>query len=200
MAKKETPVTEVDAKLHLEQHKLAISTAFDRGVNVATRTVSFGQEIEGLEAFEFIDAALGILESLSDDPITIHLCCPGGDTYAALGIVGRMEASKCEINVTAFGACMSAGTLILSAGHHRKMHRFCWFMYHSASMSLSEARQGEIEDTVKQTQREQAMWCRAMSEYTKKPAKYWLSLEKSRKDHYLTAADCLKFGIVDEII
>jgi ATP-dependent Clp protease protease subunit len=184
-----------------DEFRTYVSVLFDRGVDIKSRSICLEGEI-GADAeisFEFIDRAMSLLEGLNHEPITLRICSPGGDVYTGLAVVGRMKHSPCAVNTAAYGPCMSAATLILAAGEHRQVSKFAWIMVHGANLG-TEGRHGEVADMVKQTDRESKAWCKFMGEWTKKPAKFWEAVDKSRKDVFYDASEALRLGLCDEIV
>lgn len=180
--------------------KLCIECLYDRGVSLTNRTLTFSEAIEE-GSFAYFDAGLSLLESAGSEPIEIKLNSGGGMVYEAQAIVGRIKASPCQINVTVFGLCASAAVLILACGKNRKISKYSWFMIHEASFGL-QGRHGEAADFIKQTDRERDQWAGWLKEFSggKRDKKYFLELDKSRKDNYFTALEVVEMGLCDEII
>lgn len=186
--------TTVDNKLTFAQ--MNVNWAFEYGVNFTQRTITWSQDI-AFPMFDIIDAALTIMEAESKATITLKLHSPGGDTYEAIAVIGRLRKSKCNIVIEGYGHIMSAATLILASGNKRKLDKLAQFMWHSASYGV-EGRHSEIKATVQQVEMEEKMWAKAMAELTNKPEKFWL--EKGvHLDYYLNAETLLKYGVIDEI-
>lgn len=172
---------------------------FERGINLDTRTFTLGDIDEGL--FEYTSSCLSILEQQGNGNITIELSSFGGSTYEALAIIGRIQASPCKVNITVYGKCMSAATLILAAATgKRKMAKTSWFMYHEARYELGDQRHSNQRDILEQYEKEERAWDRWMGVYTKKPEAFWTELSNSRKDHYFSPEECLEMGVIDMIV
>jgi ATP-dependent protease ClpP protease subunit len=155
------------------------------------RTLSIIGEIsdESLKEF-YTDIAL--LESENSKPITVELCSAGGDTYAGLAYYGRLMTSPCEIVVKAYGAIMSAATVVLAAGDIRKMHWSAWFMVHE-----------DIQETpstaaAKHYLRLEKQWADILAMHSNQSTEFWL--EAASKTTYLSAKECFQLGLVSELL
>ena len=186
--------TTIDNKLAFAQ--MNVNWAFEYGVNFTERTITWSQDI-AFPMFDIIDSALTIMESESKQGITLKLHSPGGNTYEAIAVIGRLRKSKCHVTIEGYGHIMSAATLILASGNKRKLDKLAQFMWHSASYGV-EGRHSEIKAVVKQVEKEEKMWAKAMSSLTNRTEKFWL--EKGvHIDYYLDAETLLKYEVIDEV-
>lgn len=138
------------------------------------------------------------------EPIDIILNSPGGSAYDAMAIYsGIRTCINCnpglEIDVVAVGLVASAATLILVAGTRRFMAREAWVMVHEDTTVASETdKVTDIERIAKHSRRIENQWNSLLAKHTKLTAAEWTELNKT--DLYLTADECLAYGIVDEVI
>jgi len=183
--------------LELTKEQVYYERLLEDGIDLKNRTIRFTGEIES-GSFDFVDAALTMLENDNSKAITIKINCPGGEVYESLAIIGRLKASKCRIITEAYGHCMSAAVLILACGDKRRMSHYSWLMHHKASYGLMGDHDRIVKE-VEQMKREEKVWATWMEELTDKDAKYW---EKSceHKNLYLSAEQCFELGVIDEII
>lgn len=184
----------VDAKLTYAA--MMLNYAFEYGVDFKNRIITITGELSA-PWFDIIDAALNQMEAESKETVTIRIHSPGGDTYEAMAIVGRIQKSKCHIVTEGYGHIMSAATLVLACGKKRKIHKWTQFMWHEASYGL-DGKHSEIKHTVKQVEKEEKLWAEAMAEMSGKTANYWQK-EGVSLDKYLDADKLLEYGVVDEI-
>ncbi len=184
-------------ELSVQMFELKMDTALKYGINIQSRTIQLVGEIDE-NMFILVETALTLLENDSKAKITIKINSPGGSVYDALAIVGRMEASTCKIVTEAYGAVMSAAGLVLAAGNKRRMSKRAWFMYHEASYEPGGTH-SQIKHVTAQIEKEERAWINAMAEFTEAPAEYWAREGKAGKDLYLTAQECLTFGVIDEV-
>lgn len=184
--------------VELEKLALNLEYSFNRGVDLQNRIIRLTEDIEE-HHFDWFDSALTALESLSKATVTLRISSYGGDVYSALGIIGRMRnTTVAKIQTEGYGKIMSAATAILAAGDYRKMSSLAEFMHHEASYSV-EGRHSEIQHEVRNSQKLSEKWCSLMNELTGIPKQYW-STRGVGNDYYLTADQCLKLNVVDEVV
>jgi len=186
-----------------KRHKAALDLTtqldylFRKGVNLRNRIITISGEIEdGL--FRLVDAAMSELEHRSDRPITIRINSQGGGVYEALAVTGRIRRSRCKVITEGYGAIMSAATLILAAGQTRRISKLAWFMHHETAYQISGAH-SRVKAYVEQASREEAEWCRWMSEFTDTDLKFWKEIGRN-KDTYFCAQELVKLGVADVLI
>lgn len=184
--------------LNFEKEKLRLEYLFESNIDLAGRVIRIVGNI-GDATYEDLDCQLSELERLNPrKTVTIRISSPGGSVYDALAIVGRMSSSSCPIITEGFGQVMSAATLILAAGKKRRMSRYCMFMHHKSSYMIG-GDHDSVVDEVKQVEREEKLWSEWMSEFSKRTSQFWYNAAK-KKNYYATAQECLKLGVIDEII
>jgi ATP-dependent Clp protease protease subunit len=168
------------------------------GVDLKLRRVQLIGEVD--EAmFAKVDSALAHFEKTKNKKVTFVINSFGGSVFDAHAIVGRMRSTTCKIQTEGYGAIMSAATAILAAGSTRLMSTNAIFMHHEGSYFL-RGRHSEMRHEIFQRDKEETLWANLMAELTNQTADYWLQTARSGKDLYLTANECLAFGIVDKII
>ena len=166
------------------------------GINFKERVIVLKGDIDD-DKFTMVEAALTELESYNKKSITIKIFSSGGDVYSALAIVGRMKQSKCRIITEGYGSIMSAATLILAAGEHRRCSRFAFFMHHESSYTV-EGRHSEVVSHVEQAKKQEDQWATWMAHFSKKPKKFYLD-KGMYVDAYWTPDELVSFGVIDEI-
>lgn len=186
--------TTVENKLTMTA--LNLNIAFEYGVNFKERTITISTDIDP-SLFTLVDIALTEMEAQSKRAVTIRINSPGGDTYAAMAIVGRLKNSKCQIVTEGYGHIMSAATLLLACGDRRRISKYAWFMHHEASYGV-DGRHSVIKETVAQVEREEKAWNYWMGQFTSMPAEFW-DKHGIGKDAYFSADKLVELGVADEI-
>ncbi len=184
-------------EIAVQMFEVKTDVAFKHGVNVTARTIQLVGDICE-ESFTSLDTALTILEQESKAAVTIKINSLGGSVYDAMGIIGRMKASKCKIITEGYGSVMSAAILIMAAGDKRRMSKYATAMWHECSYS-SEGTHTQNKHFQTQMEREEKMGAEMMDRFTGTPAKFWLTEGKLGKDLYLSAEECETLGVVDEV-
>lgn len=170
-------------------------------------TISFYGEVNTVTAGEIsrllteTDIRLQNTKNLLGDDYTpiIHLKIrsDGGSLFEGLAILDRMRSLKSKIHTYVEGGAASAATLISVAGHKRYIGKNSLMLIHQ----LSAGNYGNFQ----QLEEQQENYRRLMQiiksvykQYTKMPMK---TLEEIlKKDLWLTAEECLHYGMVDEIV
>ena len=133
------------------------------------------------------------------EPIEIIVSTFGGSVYDGFGLIDAMNLSKTPVHTVGMGKMMSMGFAILIAGHHRSVTPMATAMYHQLSA-------GVWNDLTK-IKRDAAEWTRLQDMYNNFVVKRTsILLEKledvieKRMDWFISAEDCKKLGIVDEVL
>lgn len=131
-------------------------------------------------------------------PITLHINSTGGWVTSGLAAMDTIKGNHISIDTVIEGEACSAATLLSIAGHHRSIKKHSIVLIHQMS-AWAEGTYQDIKAEYHNLTRLHKILRRIYLEYTKIPAKY-LDSELFKKDVYLTAAEALKYGIVDEIL
>jgi len=138
-----------------------------------------------------------------DKEIEILFTSPGGSILAGLAIVDHIRALRRQYNVkvrtVALGMAASMAGILLQSGDVRVMGRESWLLIHQASL-MAGGSYGEVMDTLdwigKVQERIVDLFLeRAGDKITRAEFKRgW-----KRKDWWLSSADALKYGFIDEV-
>ncbi len=138
------------------------------------------------------------LEESTED-ISIVLSSDGGMSSVAFAMYDRIKMSPCNVNVVGTGLVASAAVLILAAGKHRSLTSNAWVMVHDDTTAIRKSdRIVHAVKAVKQGRRVERQWNRLMAQNSKTPDWYWDKLHQ--KETHLTPAQCLRLGLIEEII
>ena len=161
------------------------------------RIIFLGTGIDA-DVANIVNAQMLYLSSLSDEDITLNINSPGGEVYSGLAIIDTMNFINNDIQTVCMGMAASMGAVILSAGkkgkrgalkHSRVMiHQPLGGASGQASDILIEAEQIElVKDEL----------CNILADNSGQ------SFEKviadCDRDHWLTADEALKYGLIDII-
>lgn len=147
----------------------------------------------GPETTESLAACLGSAKG----PIRILLASDGGDPRQALAIIGLMSQCTRKITVEVYGTCMSAATIILSHGKHRRMHKDAWFMVHDGEIDL-DGSDADKRAAARQQERECLQWATLLERTSNFTSVEWY--KRAKDVTYMSAQECLSAGVIDEII
>jgi len=166
---------------------------FNDDISMETVTV-LNKEIRNLQnKLLMVSIKMGI----EPPPIKLHLTTYGGSVHAAFSVIGCIKSSRVPVHTVIDGYVASAGTLISVCGAKRYMHK------HS-SMLIHELRSGTwgkmsvIEEEYENLKKMMAKIKDLYLEHTKLKKKDLDAILKKDNDWY--ADECLKNGLVDELI
>jgi ATP-dependent Clp protease protease subunit len=167
------------------------------GINIKSNTMYLTYEIEQDTLYAVMTRFDNFVQHNEGQDINLIISSYGGDVYSMLGIIDYFKTLPVKVNTHCYGACMSAAAVILSCGTgERTMTQNSTVMVHEGS--AFEA--GKTTDVLKgadHLKKLQSNINRILGEVTSKDQKFWEEVSKS--DTYLTAKECLEYGIVDKI-
>ncbi len=150
---------------------------------------------------------LRILQSISDDPVLIHMKTCGGDWEEGMAIYQAIRSCPNHVAILNYTWARSMSSLILQAADYRAMMPYSVFMYHDGTMSTSgtvkqfwtEAEQlkrsGEI---MMEIYLENAFGAPAFKGKTKTQIRNYLRKQMDKKEEvYLTAEETIEHGFAD---
>jgi ATP-dependent Clp endopeptidase proteolytic subunit ClpP len=128
--------------------------------------------------------------------IRIFLHSPGGDLHAGMAAMDRIASMKCDTITIADGYCCSAAAIMLLGGKTRAITPNSYVLIHQMSTEFW-GKFEEIKDEMENCKMFQQHVQEICESKTGLPEKKIRRLMKH--DLYLTAAKCLKYGVVDKI-
>ena len=168
------------------------------GINLQKSTMYLSYEIDQDQLYAVQTRFDNFIEVNPKQDITLNITSYGGDVYAMLGTIDYFKSLPVKVNTHCVGACMSAAAVILACGTgKRSMTENSTVMVHEGSAFES----GKTSDVLKgadHLKKLQSNINRIMGDVTNKSTEFWEGVSKS--DTYLTAEECLEYGIIDEII
>lgn len=146
-------------------------------------------------------SSLGIdVENMSMPPIKVFMNSPGGYIYDAL-LIYDMINKRNDMMCVCSGKVMSAATFIL-LGFDPEL-RFATenttFMIHQPS-SMTYGRLKDMEEDVEETKRLHKIITNIYLKNSKIPKDVLDKIYREKKDHYFTAKEALKWGMIKKII
>jgi ATP-dependent Clp protease protease subunit len=163
------------------------------------RIVFLGQEVEDQIA-NVITAQLLFLEA--DDPdkdISLYINSPGGSSYAGMAIYDAMQYVRCDVRTICTGMGMSAAAMILCGGTAGKRYALpnAKMMIHQGSGGFRGS-PSDIQIAAREILAMTERYAQIISDHTGQP------IEQVKRDidrdHYMTGAESVEYGLVDEVI
>lgn len=146
-----------------------------------------------------IIAQLLYLDSLSDDDIQLYINSPGGSISAGMAIYDTMNFVKSDVSTICVGMAASMAAFLLSCG--KKGKRYCLpnseVMIHQPLGGV-QGQATEIDIVAKRIINLRKKLNTILAKNTKRTLK---QIEKDTdRDYYMSAAEALDYGIIDEIL
>jgi ATP-dependent Clp protease protease subunit len=165
-----------------------------------SRAILISGPITEDSAEEFCEQVLE-LESLSSNPIYIHINTPGGSVIDALAMYDTLRMVKCPVVTIIRGLCGSAGNLILAAGDRRLTTASSVFFYHQMQMGwLTISSNEDLEGHTKVYQTLSNIFNDHLKDRFGHSEEEWRREFDNKTSKWFTAKDALAYGWVQEII
>lgn len=163
------------------------------------RIIFLGEEVNDVSA-SIVVAQLLFLEA--EDPgkdINLYINSPGGSVSAGFAIYDTMNYIKCDVSTICIGMAASMASFLLAAGAKGKRLALpnSEIMIHQP-LGGARGQATDIAIQAEQIMRIKRKMNQLLSKHTGQTIK---TIEKDvERDHYMTADEALKYGLIDEII
>ena len=167
------------------------------GINTKSNTMYLTYEIEQDSLYAVMTRFDNFIQHNEGQDINLVLSSYGGDVYSMLGTIDYFKTLPVKVNTHCFGACMSAAAVILACGTgKRTMTANSTVMVHEGS-AFEAGKTSDVLKGADHLKKLQNNINRILGEVTNKSQEFWEGV--SKQDTYLTADECLEYGIIDEI-
>lgn len=183
----------------IEERKLNVASMDVFSRLMMDRIIFLGVPIDD-DVANIIQAQLLFLES--NDPkadIMLYINSPGGVVYSGLGIYDTMQTIQPDVATICTGMAASMASILLAAGAEGKRSALphSRVMIHQP-MGGAEGQASDIEITAREILKLKDELYQILSDHTGKTVK---QIEKDAdRDHWMTAQDALKYGMIDNIV
>ena len=163
------------------------------------RIIFLSEEVNDTTASLIVAQLLYLEAQDPDKDIQFYINSPGGSVTAGMAIYDTMRYLKCEVSTLCIGMAASMGAFLLSAGAKgkRKALPHAEIMIHQPSGG-ARGQATDIEIQAEQLLRVKKTMNQLLAEHTGQTVR---TIEKDvERDHYMTAEQALKYGLIDEII
>ena len=163
------------------------------------RIIFVGGEVTDDEA-NLIVAQMLFLEA--DDPdkdISLYINSPGGSITAGMAIYDTMQYIRCDVSTICIGMAASMGAFLLAAGGKGKRRALPngEILIHQP-LGGARGQATEVAIHAEQLIKTREKMNKILAERTGQTVEQ-IALDTER-DHYMTAEEALKYGLIDEII
>lgn len=125
--------------------------------------------------------------------INVHIHSDGGDLFSGMNAMDALRKTNVHVTTIAEGTCCSAATFMLLGGDKRLMGKHAHVMIHQLSTCFF----GKFQEL-----RDEMVTCKKLMKTMKKVYMKETEIPKNtfkelmKKDVYLNAGECIKYGIV----
>lgn len=181
-----------------KQAEQAQATSVQKAEGAGSRNIFLFGRLENEVALPVIKRMLKLNGRDAKAPINLYINSSGGNGYNADAIIAIMNTIDAKVNTICLGHALSGACEILASGTgKRSAYEFATLMFHQ---TLWEA-DGDItnlEIQAAQGQRFREAQIELLHRCTKQDKKQ--IRQDIERDHYMSAGDALKYGIIDEVI
>lgn len=131
-------------------------------------------------------------------PIDLHIQSDGGILSSALNVCDFIESFDLPVHTYIEGSVASSASLIAVCGDRRFMTKRSTLLIHEPSTDLGVAKQSVMQDEAHNMNLLCSFMVDIYTSRSKLQRKQVLHMIQNEK--YLNASECLRFGLVDEII
>ena len=163
------------------------------------RIVFMSGEIEDGMANAVVAQLLFLQAEDDKKDISMYINSPGGSVTAGLAILDTMKMVKCPVATYCVGQAASMGAILLASGEKGKRHSLpnARIMIHQP-WGGAQGKASDIEITAREILRLKEILNQILADSSGK------TLEEVTKDtdrdHFMSAADAQKWGIVDKVL
>ena len=194
-----------------EMLMMAASSQFDpslpRGVESDENRVYFYSNVGEKEVFELVKLlraldvemqALSLRLGIKEVPIELHIHSAGGDLFSGFAAIDTIQSLKSPIHTSVQGSVASAASLISTCGSERYMYKNSLMLIHQISTSMIYGKYHEFLDEI---ENQNMLMEKVKQIYVDKTNLTEEKLDEMlQHDLWLTADQCLEYGLIDKII
>jgi ATP-dependent protease ClpP protease subunit len=129
--------------------------------------------------------------------IDLYINSEGGEVFSAFSAVDRIKSSPVPVHTYVEGFCASAATLLSVCAHKRYIRKNGFMLIHQVRSGLWGSF-AEFQDEIQNLELIMRYIKQIYLEHTNIPESDLVEILKH--DTYLNAEECIKYGLVDEIV
>ena len=178
-----------------------------RGVESDENRVYFYSNVGEKEIFELVKIlraldiemqALSLRLGVKQIPIQLHIHSGGGDLFSGFAAVDTIASLKTPIHTYVQGSVASAASLMSICGTKRFMYKNSLMLIHQISTSMLYGKYHEFLDEI---ENQNLLMEKVKDIYQEKTNLTEAQLDEMlQHDLWLTADQCLEYGLIDKIL
>ncbi len=163
------------------------------------RIIFLGGEVTDDEANLLVAQMLFLEAEDPDKDISLYINSPGGSITAGMAIYDTMQYIRCDVSTICIGMAASMGAFLLAAGAKGKRRALPngEILIHQP-LGGARGQATEVAIHAEQLIKTREKMNKILAERTGQTVEQ-IALDTER-DHYMTAEEALKYGLIDEII
>ena len=168
---------------------------------LSDRIIFLGEEVSDNSANLIVAQMLFLEAQDPEKDIRLYINSPGGSISAGLAIYDTMQYIKCDVSTICLGLAASFGAFLLAGGTKGKRMALpnAEIMIHQPAISGGVKGQAtDIQIVSDHIQQSKKRLNRIMAQNTGRTEEEIAAA--TERDNYMTAAEALEFGIIDQII
>lgn len=163
------------------------------------RIIMLGTPINDQIANLIVQQLLYLAREDSSKPISMYINSPGGQVYSGLAIYDTMQQIECPISTVAVGFTASFGTILLTAGTKGMRYALPNATIHMHQpLGGAQGQASDIEIQAREILRLRTSLNGILSKHTGQTLER--IEEDTDRDLYMSAAEAMKYGLVDEVL
>jgi ATP-dependent Clp protease protease subunit len=135
-----------------------------------------------------------------DGGLNLHIFSGGGDLHAGLSMYQHVLSSKLPVSTHCTGVVGSAATLPMLAGKHRTMHHTAMMLFHQHRELALDVQPWQIDGIKATNDFLHDMIVDIYFKHSTLTRKKVRDLLLTKDDVWLTANNCLSYGLVDKLL
>ncbi|MDE7270970.1 MAG: ATP-dependent Clp protease proteolytic subunit [Acetatifactor sp.] len=169
---------------------------------LSDRIVLLGEEVSDASASVIIAQMLFLEAQDPEKDIQFYINSPGGSVSAGFAIYDTMQYIKCDVSTICIGLAASFGAFLLAGGAKGKRIALpnAEIMIHQPAIHGNgiQGQATDIQITSDHIQKSKKRLNTILAENTGKSVEEIAIV--TERDHYMTAAEAVEFGLIDKII
>jgi ATP-dependent Clp protease, protease subunit len=165
-----------------------------------TRTIVISGSVDSKLTDKIVKQLLVLEKKDPKKNITMFINSPGGEIYSGYAIFDMMKLVSCPITTVVMGLAASMGSILSLAGDDGRRFALsnAGIMIHQPLLSGAEGQATDLEIHAKQLLKSREAIAELYAEKSgKSVAKILKDLDR---DHWLTAKEAVKYGLIDKVI
>lgn len=138
-----------------------------------------------------------ITQGVAPTPIKLHIQSFGGNIFSGFSVMDTILSCKVPVHTIIDGCAASAASIMSIVGHKRFIKKHSYILIHQLSGGFYGTFEQQKDD-MKNSEKFMKMMLGIYEKYTKLPPSKLNEILK--RDLWLSSAEALKYGLVDQIL